>query len=199
MSKISISRYKPVGWRGESHRHYLAAKGIPSRYKHSYFAGLDSLRGNFSKSNTHALYQARWNEDMILAADAQIRSGTPVVNPSGEPITAKEMKTIQAAAEELREESLRNSARKRAVPEAPTSQFSSQFSGGLQPTAEAPPFEQAQTTFSEEVQEPVPTVSEPQQKIDAEDRVVQVVNGGGETRLTPGVPPIPPGIDFVGE
>jgi len=27
-----MNRYKPVGWRGESHRHYLAAKGIRSRY-----------------------------------------------------------------------------------------------------------------------------------------------------------------------
>lgn len=25
-------RAKPVGWKGESHRHYLAAKGIKSRY-----------------------------------------------------------------------------------------------------------------------------------------------------------------------
>ncbi len=29
-------RSKPVGWRGESHRHYLAAKGI--RTKHKYYA-----------------------------------------------------------------------------------------------------------------------------------------------------------------
>jgi len=27
-----MSRYKPVGWRKESHRHYLAAKGIKTRY-----------------------------------------------------------------------------------------------------------------------------------------------------------------------
>lgn len=27
-----ISRYKPVGWRNDSHRHYLAAKGIRTRY-----------------------------------------------------------------------------------------------------------------------------------------------------------------------
>jgi len=33
-----MSRYKPVGWRHESHRHYLAAKGIKTR--NSYFSPL---------------------------------------------------------------------------------------------------------------------------------------------------------------
>ena len=28
---VSIKRYKPLGWRGESHRHYLASKGISTR------------------------------------------------------------------------------------------------------------------------------------------------------------------------
>ena len=33
-----MSRYKPVGWRNESHRHYLAAKGIKTRYQaHKYY------------------------------------------------------------------------------------------------------------------------------------------------------------------
>ena len=36
MGKISISRYRPVGWRGDSYRHYLARKGIKT--KHNYFA-----------------------------------------------------------------------------------------------------------------------------------------------------------------
>jgi hypothetical protein len=30
-----ISRYKPVGWQNESHRHYLAAKGIKTKYNYS--------------------------------------------------------------------------------------------------------------------------------------------------------------------
>lgn len=31
-----MGRYKPVGWRGEPHRHYLAAKGV--RTSHKYYA-----------------------------------------------------------------------------------------------------------------------------------------------------------------
>ena len=29
---MSSWRSKPIGWRGESHRHYLAAKGIKTKY-----------------------------------------------------------------------------------------------------------------------------------------------------------------------
>jgi len=31
------ARYKPVGWKGESHRHYLAAKGIKTAPKRYYY------------------------------------------------------------------------------------------------------------------------------------------------------------------
>lgn len=34
-----MNRYKPVGWRGDSHRHYLAAKGISTRKYSAGFAG----------------------------------------------------------------------------------------------------------------------------------------------------------------
>ena len=34
-----MSRYKPVGWRGDSHRHYLASKGIKT-VKHNYYSPL---------------------------------------------------------------------------------------------------------------------------------------------------------------
>jgi hypothetical protein len=49
--KMTSFRAKPIGWRGESHRHYLAAKGVKTRYysvgpnidaskdKQKYFAG----------------------------------------------------------------------------------------------------------------------------------------------------------------
>lgn len=42
------TRYKPIGWRGESHRHYLAAKGIRTRHPLSkqYFAVRNDLKGN---------------------------------------------------------------------------------------------------------------------------------------------------------
>lgn len=40
------NRYKPVGWRGDSYRHYLAAKGIKTKVKpHKYFVR-DFLKGN---------------------------------------------------------------------------------------------------------------------------------------------------------
>jgi len=39
-----LNRYKPVGWRSESYRHYLAAKGHTTKYTaHKYFA-----KGNYS-------------------------------------------------------------------------------------------------------------------------------------------------------
>ena len=36
-----ISKYKPVGWRNESHRHYLAAKGIKTKYFSPIISGKD--------------------------------------------------------------------------------------------------------------------------------------------------------------
>ena len=36
------SRYKPVGWRNESYRHYLAAKGIKTRYDNRFFVEKDT-------------------------------------------------------------------------------------------------------------------------------------------------------------
>jgi DNA topoisomerase-1 len=37
-----MSRYKPLGWRNDSHRHYLAAKGIKTRYDHRFFVEKDT-------------------------------------------------------------------------------------------------------------------------------------------------------------
>lgn len=37
MIKKSSFRSKPVGWKGESHRHYLAAKGIKTKNKYFMF------------------------------------------------------------------------------------------------------------------------------------------------------------------
>jgi len=47
MGKYS-SRYKPVGWQGESHRHYLAAKGIKTR---KYLASSSINYGDMSSSS----------------------------------------------------------------------------------------------------------------------------------------------------
>ena len=39
------SRYKPLGWRNESHRHYLAAKGIKTRYDAKKYMALSGNEG----------------------------------------------------------------------------------------------------------------------------------------------------------
>lgn len=46
VDQMVLNRYKPVGWRSESYRHYLAAKGMKTRYTaHKYFAN-DFLKGD---------------------------------------------------------------------------------------------------------------------------------------------------------
>lgn len=70
-----MTRRKPTGWRGESYRHYLAAKGIRSRVSHRYFqmpgdAPDDESKGNRrekSSGKLHALYAKSWSEEQILA------------------------------------------------------------------------------------------------------------------------------------
>lgn len=56
---MNYSRYKPRGWRGDSHRHYLAAKGIST--KHKYFKKL-------AESDKVTLWHgtSRKNADKIL-------------------------------------------------------------------------------------------------------------------------------------
>ena len=47
-NRLSDKRFRPIGWRGESYRHYLASKGIPTnRYtSNKYFAKNDYRKGN---------------------------------------------------------------------------------------------------------------------------------------------------------
>lgn len=45
----TVNRYKPVGWKGESHRHYLAAKGIATKYEYRE-KWMDKLHTNQSHS-----------------------------------------------------------------------------------------------------------------------------------------------------
>lgn len=72
-----MNRYKPVGWRGESHRHYLAAKGYSTKkyLAHKYMAEFDQLgtetqvpyqvgnRKDSSKLQT--LHALRWTDPAI--------------------------------------------------------------------------------------------------------------------------------------
>jgi hypothetical protein len=40
--KMTSFRAKPIGWRGESHRHYLASKGVKT--KQNYFSEMPEMR-----------------------------------------------------------------------------------------------------------------------------------------------------------
>jgi hypothetical protein len=56
-----MSRYKPVGWRQESYRHYLAAKGIGSK---RYFVR-NELKGNRGSSLLHSLWAQGYSSPEI--------------------------------------------------------------------------------------------------------------------------------------
>jgi hypothetical protein len=73
----STSRYKPIGWRGDSYRHYLARKGIATRFSnHQYFVR-DELKGNRDartseqiaqgKSGLKGAYAKGWSKEDLLA------------------------------------------------------------------------------------------------------------------------------------
>ena len=70
MSKYS--RYKPIGWRGEPHRHYLAAKGISTKVNHRYFVR-DELKGNRGFPAIHRAF-AKGHSVSDLEANPELRS-----------------------------------------------------------------------------------------------------------------------------
>ena len=46
-NRLSDKRFRPIGWRGESYRHYLASKGIPTnRYTAKKYFSRDFMKGN---------------------------------------------------------------------------------------------------------------------------------------------------------
>lgn len=58
-------RSKPVGWRGESYRHYLAAKGVKTKYCASMRSKIaDKLESSYSKDsvNKEILVLQEWNK-----------------------------------------------------------------------------------------------------------------------------------------
>ena len=58
-------REKPVGWRGESHRHYLSAKGIKTSYKQKrYMALFDELEVK-RVGDKYMIYDNNLNEFFI--------------------------------------------------------------------------------------------------------------------------------------
>lgn len=76
------SRYKPVGWKGESYRHYLAAKGIKTRYNavrggsfsESFFRASDQTRARRISSGTTLprLQQAAYKDFTDLYSPSEI-------------------------------------------------------------------------------------------------------------------------------
>jgi hypothetical protein len=71
-------RQKPLGWRYDSHRHYLAAKGISSRVNNKYFVRHD-LKGNRAPPVYKSGYAQGKTKEQV---DAELMArGIPIWNP----------------------------------------------------------------------------------------------------------------------
>jgi len=75
-------RSKPVGWRGESHRHYLAAKGIKTRYDASkmdtWLLGKPMVRRDvdftgISQEEADEIMELRKNEWLQMSSKQQVQ------------------------------------------------------------------------------------------------------------------------------
>ena len=70
-------KFKPIGWRGDSYRHYLAAKGVktarqsPSR--NVYFNVRNELKGNRGFSRLKSLYARGYNDEQIVAMYPELK------------------------------------------------------------------------------------------------------------------------------
>lgn len=163
MGKYS-SRYKPVGWQGESQRHYLAAKGIKTK---KYFAVQDFLKGNRPQSPTgssgllHAFYQEGYSDDEILA-----RRNDPAF--------------AGAAKDVMRKRASRAPGRKYEVPEAEEFSQFSQSSLSSVPVSEPLPTPPIPEEMS---RAPVMEIEEQEESSSG----IGVAN----PIVTPGVPPAP--------
>lgn len=74
VDQMVLNRYKPVGWRSESYRHYLAAKGMKTRYTaHKYFA-----KGNYSLTPEDSKLKSAYAQN--LTKEQAIASG--IVDPT---------------------------------------------------------------------------------------------------------------------
>ena len=156
---------KPIGWRSESYRHYLAAKGIRTRMR--YYA-----KGNYGDPILHSLHaqgvtteqavaagvvspaalQRRQRPKVIDAAQLQIPSATQMMGlPEENPITSFA-----------------------PLPQEPIPQLESAPQLSTQPLSNEPELD---------------VVEEPQQEVSKPSNVA------GTTELTPGVPPDMVGFD----
>ncbi len=157
-----FSRYKPVGWRGDSHRHYLAAKGIKTRY----FAVQDFLKGNRPESPTgsssllHAFYQEGYSDNDILAR-------------RNEPAFAEAAKDVE------RKRASKSPGKKFDVPESEgVSQFPVSSVSQVSEPLPMPPI-------------PEDTSVAPSPMVEDEEEPIGSSVGMGNPVVTPGVPPAP--------
>lgn len=176
-----FSRYKPVGWRGDSHRHYLAAKGIKTR---KYLAVQDFLKGNRPESPTgsssllHAFYQEGYSDEDILT-----RRNDPAF--------------VEAAKDVERKRASRSPSKKFDVPDSDVSSEDFPMISGVQepfPTAPIPEEMPSVAPAPVVAMETTETV-EPEQQLESEQAGVGTT---GNVVITPGVPPPPPTLSDSG-
>jgi hypothetical protein len=58
-------RSKPIGWRNDNYRHYLAAKGVSTRM--NFYAVKDYLKGNRESGGIKSAAAKGWSKDALLA------------------------------------------------------------------------------------------------------------------------------------
>jgi len=68
------NKYKPQGWVKDSYRHSLAAKGIPTTYNASKYAGLYDSNKDFAMSQDPELDSVmtvddEWNDDRFVKSN----------------------------------------------------------------------------------------------------------------------------------
>jgi len=171
-----FSRYKPVGWRGDSQRHYLAAKGIKTK---KYFAVQDFLKGNRPESPTgsssllHAFYQEGYSDNDILS-----RRNEPAF--------------VEAAKDVERKRSSRSPTKKFDVPESDTLSEDFPMTSGVQESLPTAPIPEEMPSVAIA---PTPVTVEPEQQIESEQTGVGTT---GNVVITPGIPPPPPTLSDSG-
>ena len=58
--------FKNVGWRGESWRHYMAAKGVKTTSTRNQYFVLNELKGNRTSSNLHRAHSKGFSKSDLL-------------------------------------------------------------------------------------------------------------------------------------
>lgn len=80
-----MNRYKPVGWRNESHRHYLAAKGIKTKYDANKYFYRTPMPEDPDKSHVGMLNCPWCGEATGVLLDRRLRNTLSRNNPDTAP------------------------------------------------------------------------------------------------------------------